>query len=463
MLDGTDLRETLQAVLPAALIEEQAHALGVVQRRRKMQVVPLVSSLVLSSGSDDSGRLADARRRYASETDCPVVRGAFYAWMDKELAALMERLFANALKYATRQPVDLRGVLAGVDDWIIVDSETVTLRDGLRDVCPASGSAAGVKVHKDLSVGRGCVSAVRLGPARHHDNRDFVVDGRYAGKGLLVDLGYASLDFVRDCDGHNVRFVIRLKESWKPRVERVHSGELTAELAPGSDLDTALVDEVLLLQGEDIDAEVTIGTGRRKVCARLVAIALPPDDNGEIGYQFYLTNLPRESHTPEDIGALYRVRWEIERDNALDKAVSRLDQIRATTYSSVRILLYAALLHSLLVDLLVHRDLVKRDEVQRRRRPPLHRMLVAQAVRNDHVLLLWALLEPTTPSSRWNKLARGIVEHGHDPNWRSRPSVLDRLRGVTAPPGRRRRRSLSECPPDAAPFRLLEMKPRRAA
>ena len=453
VLDGTVLRETLQAVLPRKVVEEQSRELGVIERVRKCEVYPLITSLVLSSGSDDSGRLADAYRRYKREASQAVVRGGFYYWMDDETADLLERLLDLAIDYAASQPVYLPGRLSGVEDWISVDSETITLRPALAEDYPATSTDAGIKVHKELSLGRGCMVGYELSPAREHDSIHLKVDERYRGKGLLVDLGYPSLKFINDCDAHDVKYVIRLKDNWKPKIQRVVRGEHGVEVLPGTDLDDALNDYSLILDGRCIDADVVLGQGEGSVATRMVAISLPANENGEIPYLFFLTNLSRRTHGPNQIAELYRVRWEIECDNKLDKSGSRLDQIRATKKSSVRILLYSALLHSLIVDLIVHHDIL--DRVQRNEGPqaPLHRLLVAHALRAEHVALLIALLDASTPQSRWDRIAASIDDDGRDPNWRRRPSVLDKLLGQTAPPGRPRRKKLRQCSASAAPYR----------
>ena len=62
-MNGTILRETLQAILPIETINDLASWHGVVERDRKLDVPSLVVALVLTVGSDDSGRLADAYRR----------------------------------------------------------------------------------------------------------------------------------------------------------------------------------------------------------------------------------------------------------------------------------------------------------------------------------------------------------------------------------------------------------------
>ena len=450
IMDGTILRETLQAILPTEVIEDLARWHGVVERNRKQDVTSLVVALVLTVGSDDSGRLADAYRRYLVEApDKAVVRGSFYNWLDTPLAKLMEGLVRLGMDHADSLPKHLPGALAGVRDWRVVDSETITLRTALSEVFPGSGSSAAIKVHKEFSLGCGCVVDYRLGPAIEHDARDFRVDDRYAGMGLLVDLGYVSLRMIHDCHEHDVVFAIRLKENWKPRVERVVTGALLEELPDEVKLETLVERGELPLDGGPVDADVVIGSGSAAVRARLVGVAAPD------GYHFYLTNLRRKTHTPAMVSDLYRVRWEIELDNKCDKSVAQLDQVRATTPSSLLILLFASLLHTLLVDVLVHHD---RLELARREdtdgpRPPLHPISLGFAVRNVSLLLAVMHLDPEMPPTLWDSVAMVLHLLAQDPNWRGRPSILDQLRGQVVAPGRPRRKRLSQCPGSARPYR----------
>jgi hypothetical protein len=446
-MDGTILRETLQAVLPETVIETFAAKLGVVERVRKREILKLVYSLVLSAGSDDSGVLAEAMKQYNTEARETVVRGAFYAWLDDEMATLMEHLVEEACRYGWSQRSFLPGILSTVKDWFIFDSETVTLRPALADVYPGSGSSAAVKVHKELSVGRGCMTGFHFGPAKEHDSPHLTIDERYSGMGLLIDLGYVSIERIAACEKYNVMFVERLKDNWKPKVKRIVRGEIRGEIFEGSDFDELLMNEVIVLDGRCVDADVTFGKGKQKVSCRLVMIP------GPSGYLIYLTNLPRSTHGPRQVGDLYRVRYEIEIDNKLDKSGAQLDQIRATTENSVRIQLSAKLLHSLIVDILIHKDNLERTQNGYICRGPLHRLALAYAVRSRHALLVAAMLFDDSPAEYWNRLARLIENDGRDPNWRNRPSVLDTLLGLTAPRGRPRKKKLADCNPTAAPYR----------
>ena len=230
-------------------------------------------------------------------------------------------------------------------------------------------------------------------------------------------------------------------------MSRITRGEIQGEFFEGADFDELLMNEVIVLDGRCVDADVTFSKGKDKVTCRLVMIP------GPTGYLIYLTNLPRGTHGPRQVGDLYRVRYEIEIDNKLDKSGAQLDQIRATTESTVRIQLSAKLLHSLIVDVLIHKDNLERTQNGYVCRGPLHRLALAYAIRSRHALLAAALLFDDTLPEYWDRLADLIADEGRDPNWRKRPSVLDTILGLTATRGRPRKKKLADCRPSAAPYR----------
>jgi hypothetical protein len=49
------------------------------------------------------------------------------------------------------------------------------------------------------------------------------------------------------------------------------------------------------------------------------------------------------------------------------------------------------------------------------------------------------MANPETPLKNWANLASAIRHLSLDPNWRRNPSVLDKVKGRFAPPGRPRR------------------------
>jgi hypothetical protein len=285
-MTGDEVREVFEAILPQEEIERLCQQLGVIERQRKLNLGMFVRAMVISAGTPGGAYQADVLRSYLEFEVPHVARSALYRWFDPPLERFMEALAERALAYARAQQVDLSGPLCGVTDWYIVDATTVTVRDALRAEFPGTGEYAAIKVHKVLSVGCGAPVRYHFSPTREHDSRHLTIDASWQGYGLLADLAYASLARLRACETHDVRFVIRLKENWKPQVDYVARGQITPEFFPGTDFDALLADDTLVLEGRAIDADVHIGRGRHALPLRLVGIQTPTGSCG------FLTNLP---------------------------------------------------------------------------------------------------------------------------------------------------------------------------
>ena len=423
----------METFLPQALMEEVAIATGFHQRDRKRDAVKFLRTALVAAASPSGGRQADIMRQYFETKAEPVVRGSFYDWFGPPLEAALAKLSVIARAHVQAQPVDLPPVMAGVRDWWIVDSTTVKLSNRLTKDFPGTGDYAAVKVHKTLSVGRGSVVDYHFSPAREHDSPHLVLDESWRGLGLLIDLGYASLARLQDCQRFGISVIIRLKDGWKPKVQRVARADLKKTFVPGTDLDLFL-DDVLEL-GNVIDVDVTVGAGDLPI--RLVGVHVP-----QKGYRFYLTNVARHLG-PHQIADIYRVRWEIEINNKLDKASHRLDEIDARRPAAVRGLLHASMIASILIGSIVHtHNRQTRTETGARTRPPLHHGLVARMVAHAAFRIAEAFdLDPDTAQREWSHIASVVVHMGEDPNWRSKPSILDQLRGWPAKVGTKKRLS----------------------
>ena len=88
----------------------------------------------------------------------------------------------------TGPQVDLSGPLGGVQDWYIVDSTTVTVRDARIEECPGTGDDAALKVHTVLSVGCGAPVRDHCSLACEHASQHLPIDESWQGYGLLTDL-----------------------------------------------------------------------------------------------------------------------------------------------------------------------------------------------------------------------------------------------------------------------------------
>jgi Transposase DDE domain len=194
-MTGDDVRTVFEQMLPQDESDRLCQQCGVIEQQRKLNLGRLVRAMIM--------------------------------------AALAER----SLTYARAQPVDLPGPLSGVKDWYMVDSTTVKVRDSLIVDFPGTGDDAALKVHKVLSIGCGSPVRYHFSPTREHDSPHLQIDESWRGCGLLADLAYASLARLRACENYEVRFVIRLKDHWKPKVDDIARGQVTREFFPGTDLD----------------------------------------------------------------------------------------------------------------------------------------------------------------------------------------------------------------------------------
>lgn len=437
MLDADDFRSLFTAVLPGELIDEFAVEFNMVERERKVEIRALVRALILAASTPDGGLQADALRAYLEMNVAGISRAAFYKRFDERLERLMAKLAIHAMTHASTLKVDLPGILGGVTDWWIVDSETAKLRDGVKSELPGCGDYAAIKVHKTISVGTGAAIRYHFSPAKEHDSKHLDIDESWRGYGLLVDLGYASLARLAACAKHGVTFVIRLKENWKPKVDHIARGSVTKTFLAGSDLDALIEDDVLVLDDKVIDMDVKVGPEGRELALRLVGIPTPK------GHCFFLTNLPPR-FGPWQVGDLYRIRWEVELSMKLDKSIHRLDESMATKVCSVKTMLHASLLASTITAIAVHmHHLATRPKSgQAREVAPWHPMQVARVLHRQgdliaHALEMEDLGEVEKARHGWEFLAFAINKQAVDPNWRRRPSTLDVLRGSKKSPPRK--------------------------
>jgi putative transposase len=425
-MTGDEVRTVFEQMLPQDALNHLCQQCGVIERQRKLNLVMLVRAMVISAGTPGGAYQADVLRAYLESEVPRVTRAAFYRWFDEPLERFMEALAQRALAYARAQQVDRPGPLSGVKDWYIVDSTTIKVRDALLEEFPGTGDYAALKVHKILSVGCGAPVRYHLSPARDHDSPHLQIDDSWRGYGLLADLAYASLARLRACETYDVRFVIRLKDNWKPKVDYSARGQVTQAVVPGTDLEVLLEEETLVLDGRAIDADVHVGGTANPLHVRLVGIQTPK------GYGFFLTNLPPRIG-PRQVADLYRVRWEVELSIKLDKSVHRLDQIDAERPCSLKTLLHASLMASTIAAVLAHRhNLNTRPQAAGapRMEAPLHTRLLALQMAVSCQFIAQAFeLTGTAAKRRWDKIAELLTHAGTDPNWRRRPSVLDQLRG----------------------------------
>jgi hypothetical protein len=289
-----------------------------------------------------------------------------------------------------------------------------------------------------MSLGIGTTVAYHLSPAREHDSQHLNIDESMRGLGILVDLAYASFDSISKCEEHGVKFVMRLKDNWKPTVTAINRGTINKPLKTKSDFDIVIKNH-LAFDGTSVDLSAILKKGDAHTNVRIVGVCAP---DGK--YRFYLTNLPKKTG-PQQVSDLYRARWEIETNNKLDKSCFSLDSIGAKTTGALHTMIHAAMLGSTIASLIAHVHMISQKPEEKgpktvlRDYPPLHPALVASYMSTAcDPIADTLLMDGTAADEAWTHITSMIHHFGADTNWRTKPSILDQMRGWPLPKNSRK-------------------------
>jgi hypothetical protein len=127
----------------------------------------------------------------------------------------------------------------------------------------------------------------------------------------------------------------------------------------------------------------------------------------------------------------------------LEESVHRLDQIDVERPCSVKTLLHASRIASIIAALLAHTHNVQtrpQPAGEPRTEAPLHpRRLAWQLAVSCQSIAQAFDVKGAEAKRRWAKIAEWLTHAGRDPNWRRRPSILDQLRGWKRQPVARKK------------------------
>ena len=372
-INPDDIKNELEQLLPEEKIVQIAKETGFIKRERIIDPVPFLWALILGFGTYLQRTLADLRNSYVNETGEEIAESSWHGRFSPALVKFLKACVLHALHQTANDVVrQLDEKVKQFEDILIQDSTIIRLHEVFANKWPAVRSrkvAAGIKV----SV---LISAVVNGPKKVtiHSERTAEVKTLRIGKWikdriLLFDLGFFKHHIFARIDENGGFFVIRLKSRSNPlllKSHKVHRGQaIDLTDMPWNKVKDRLHREVL-------DAEVEVSFKRRKYKGkqktdkklfRLVAIY----DKEEGDYHTYLTNIPPDVLSAEEIASLYRVRWEIELLFKELKSKYALDKVKTTKstivfgliWTSILTLIVSRRLYSLLLRS-VPRELVPR-------------------------------------------------------------------------------------------------------
>ena len=353
------IRQELTSLIPTRQLNFLAQLSGLVRRRRKVDAMALFWTVVLGFGGGRERSLAGLRRAYQKSTGATLVPSAFYDRFTKSLAVFMRFVVEELLEQLQETEAKYGGLLRSFRDVVVTDSTLVKLHDLLErrfPACRTNHTRAAAKLHVVMSVRGQGPRSVKLTAGRQHDGPVFRVGRWVRDRLLMFDLGYFRYQLFDCIDRNGGYFISRLKENANP--------EITGLLRETRGGRVPLVGQrlravVARLRCAVLDVEVEVAFRRRGYAGsrsgarrslRLVGVR----NQGTGRYHLYVTNIPPERLTAEQVALVYTGRWQIELLFKEMKTHYGLEGVPSRKPHIVEALLYATL-----VTLVVSRRLLR--------------------------------------------------------------------------------------------------------
>ena len=340
----------LTRMFEPAWLRKKAKETGLVKRERKVDPVVFFWVMTLSYGVRLQRTLYSLKRSYEKKTKCHLSYGSWYDRFTPELVAFLKVCVAHGIEHlAAESKGRLSAKLKGFQDLLIQDSTIVRLHKKLAKKWPAvraRKAAAGVKVSLLISAIANGPKTIALYGERTSELRTLKLGPWIRDRILLIDLGFFKHNVFAKIKKYGGYFVSRHKKNSDPIITAVHNvvrgrsinvvGKRLSEILP-------------LIKRGILDIEVELHYKKRKYAGkqtrestrfRLVAV----QNKEEKKYHLYLTNIPQDTLTAEEIAALYSARWNIELVFKELKSRYALDQVATTNPQIIEALIYTAIL-----------------------------------------------------------------------------------------------------------------------
>lgn len=300
----------IKRVLSPTLVNDLGRRIGFCYRERLMTPYRLVLSLLASHAMGPVETLADIHRQFNALFAMTVAYKPFHSQLSKAtFCDLMREVLCVILQHWGVEVLrpKAHGPLSEFGRILIQDGSSFALNDALHEHYPGrfhKQNPAAVELHVTMSLLDESVSTVTLTPDTAAERPHLPCPETLCRDLLLADRGYFDRNYLSAVNRAGGHYVVRASASINPVVRNAYDsrGEELSE-ARGRRLN-----ECVLRTDGVVDLDVVWGTGAKAMEGRIVA-----HWNAEEGrYTWLVTNLSRARMTGEQVGQVYRLRWQVE-------------------------------------------------------------------------------------------------------------------------------------------------------
>ncbi len=295
-----------------AQVERIARECGLLRRKRDITPMSLLIACLSTLGVANARWLADIVRTFNRFSDKPVQYKPFHNQMAKSafprfLRLVVQRAMANlTMPILATVP---RSKLAQFHDIVLHDGCSFGLKDALAKQWPGrftKVTPAAVELHVTMSALTDQLLEVTLAPDKEAERAFAPKASEITGCLLLEDRGYEHRQFFVDVQAAEGFYIIRGKSNIRPTIRKARnrSGRRLRHLE-GKRL------QWKILPQETVDLDIDWGKGKSLYQGRVVAIYKRGKRNKKT-FTYLHTNLERRTFRIDEVGTLYRLRWQIE-------------------------------------------------------------------------------------------------------------------------------------------------------
>jgi len=311
-VDAESIAKRLVETIGVEEVERIARECGLLQRRRTITPIALLTACLSTLGVAEARWLADILRTFNKLAGTSIQYKPFHNQLAKEafpkfLHLVVQRALANlALPILSSLPGHKLQLFR---DIVLHDGTSFALKDALADTWPGrftTVTPAAVELHVTMSAFGDQPIAIQLAPDKEAERQFGPKAHEITGRLLLEDRGYEHRQFFLDVQRERGFYIVRGKRDIRPTIRKAYDrrGRRLRHLE-GKRL------QWNILPQETVDLDIEWGEGSSIYHGRLVAIYKRGARNKKT-FVYLHTNLDRGSFGVDDVGTLYRLRWQIE-------------------------------------------------------------------------------------------------------------------------------------------------------